>query len=424
METGRSVTTFDMYGKRKRPFQKTGRITLVILAGGLGLGGSESQLYLLLKHMDRSFLECHIVVFNPGQDHFREPLGRLGVRLWDMPSRCKSPLQRLIFVWGILRRLNPDIVHSWVFHDNPYAGLGGWLAGVPVRLGSQRNILASSGVQGLRPVSRFLAFRSVSLVAVNSEAARHEMLAMGHPPSRVALVPNCVDVSSLSVAPCSEPLDLSPLHIDSGHRVVGMVGNLRRQKNPVMFVETMAPILARFKDVRGLIVGRAVSDESDVPERIESALRQFNLDGKIILTGPRTDVPALMKRMNVFCLTSDYEGMPNVVLEAMAAGRPVVATAVGGVPELVKDGVNGFLVKAGDAREFTRNVERLLSNRDLATQMGMAGREIAQSEFACDRAALELTRLYCDALLETRIGQRTRAFVPNQLRRRRRIIPS
>jgi glycosyltransferase involved in cell wall biosynthesis len=215
-----------------------------------------------------------------------------------------------------------------------------------------------------------------------------------------------MDVPSIDRAAFSGSIDLSPLHIDSNHRVVGMVANLRKQKNPTMFVEAMAPILRRLEDVRGLIVGQPVSDEPDVAEKIQSTVSRFNVDGKIVLAGSRTDVPSLMKRMTVFCLTSDYEGMPNVVLEAMATGRPVVATEVGDVPKLVRDGVNGFLVKAGDSGEFTRRVERLLLNGEMATQMGLAGRDMVQSAFACDRAAQKLTRLYCDTLLESKSSQR------------------
>jgi glycosyltransferase involved in cell wall biosynthesis len=107
-----------------------------------------------------------------------------------------------------------------------------------------------------------------------------------------------------------------------------------------------------------------------------------------------------MRRMNLVCLTSDHEGMPNVVLEAMALARPVVATRVGGVPEVVKDGVSGFLVEPGDVEGVAHRVMYLLSNPDLSKKMGLAGQEIVLHNFTCEEAVQRFTNLYSVAVCE------------------------
>jgi glycosyltransferase involved in cell wall biosynthesis len=362
------------------------------------MGGSERQLYLLIKHIDRTLFECHVVVFNPTHEFFKDPLDELGVRLWPVPHRCKGALNRMPFVYNVLRRVAPHIVHSWTFHDNPYAGVLGWFAGVPVRLGSLRNAYCSKDFQGLSPIARWLALHSVSRIVVNSESARVDMVRGGYPERRLALVPNCLDACFLERTTTSECLDLSSLGIEDSHRVVGIVGNLRSEKNHRMYLEVMASILSRFSDVRGLIVGQPAPCEPDLADRIKSAVRQLNLDKRVAIAGFRDDVPELMRRLTALCLTSDHEGTPNVVLEAMAASRPVVATRVGGVPELVQDGINGFLVEPGDVERFAQAVERLLSTPKRATQMGLAGRSMVEQEFGCAKTAQLFTDLYTSAL--------------------------
>jgi glycosyltransferase involved in cell wall biosynthesis len=278
--------------------------------------------------------------------------------------------------------------------DNPYAGLVGRLAKVPVHLGSLRGSTNLPGFQSLHPLNRWLSLHSVSKLSVNSEAISKELRIKEYPQDRIVVLPNCVENSSRDQA----MPDLSSSGVQDHHRVVGTVGNLRSVKNHLMFLEGLAKVLPHFSDVRGLIAGQPIPDEPDLPGKIALRIKELNLNGNVILAGFRSDVPALMHRLSVFCLTSTHEGMPNVILEAMAAARPVVATNVGGIPELVKDGVNGFLVEPGDIEGFAHAVKRLLEDSKLAERMGLAGRKRVEQEFSCDQAAQRLTKLYLDTL--------------------------
>lgn len=373
------------------------RIKIVFLIGQLGLGGSERQLYLLLKHLDKDLLECHVVVFNPSPYVvLNESLERIGVKVWPVPLNCTGVWRRVRFVYRIFQSISPDIVHSWTVHDNPYAGLAGFLTGIPVRFGSLRGSTNLPGFQKLPSFYRWLSLYSVSMLAVNSEAISKELCGKRYPPGRIFVLPNCIENSSSE----QDAPDLSSLGIQERHRVVGLVGNLRCIKNHLMFVEGLARVLPQFPDVRGLIVGQPIQDEPDLPDKIASRIKELNLNGNVIMAGFRSDVPALMRRLTVFCLTSTHEGMPNVILEAMAAARPVVATKVGGVPELVKDGVNGFLVESGDIEGFARAVKSLLADPALAQRMGFAGRQRVEQEFSPQQAVERLTKLYLNSLAE------------------------
>ncbi len=365
--------------------------TLLFLVGELGLGGSERQLFLVLKHLDKRRFDCHVVVFNRSPYVvLNDALRAEGVQVWEVPPACRSVWRRLRYLYDLARNLRPDVVHSWTAHDNPYAGLIGRIVGAKAVLGSLRNLPALPGFRDLPVLYRLLALRSVPKLVVNTATIAEALTAGGYPASRVVVIPNGVE---LPVPGAAAP-DLADLGIRDDHRVVGIVGNLRRVKNHELFVEAMAQVVAAHPQARGLIVGQPVASDPEQPEHTAAAIRAFGLEQHVILAGFRADVPALMQRFAVFCLTSTSEGMPNVILEAMAAARPVVATRVGGVAELVADAESGFLVEKGDSRGFAAAVSRLLADPARARQMGERGREIARRRFSCERAAARFAELY------------------------------
>ena len=364
-------------------------VRLVFFIGFLGFGGSERQLFLLLSHFDRRLFEVHVVVFNPSPNEtYQGPLERLGVRVWQIPPEVRGVGSRLRFLAGLLRQLRPDIVHSWTFHDNVYAGITGRIARARLCWGSLRNAYHATEVQKLPAVYRQLALRLVSQLVVNSKALADELLAAGY--RRVLVLPNCVEVAPAGLPPA----DLSDLGLTDQHLVVGIVGNLRYQKNHLLFVRGMAKVCAQFPQARGLIVGQPLPLNPGVAEEIGATISSLGLQDKLIMAGFRPDVPAVMQRLDLLAMTSHYEGMPNVVMEAMAAARPVVATRVGGVPDLIEQGVNGFIISPNNPDQFAEAVGVLLSRPEQAKLMGAAGRRIVDQKFSCPALAQQLQNLY------------------------------
>jgi glycosyltransferase involved in cell wall biosynthesis len=387
-----------MCQKHRKKIDKGQRIKILYLIGGLELGGSERQLFLFLKNLDKAHFECYVLVLNPEQDNLRQSIENLGVQVWDVPSNYKGIAKRMWFIYRTILRIRPDVVHSWAFYINPYAGLAGWLACVPVRLGSLRSAFYASGVN-MPWLYRFLALYCVSKIIVNSRAAVREMVAYNKRlEQHLIYVPNYLDLEAISDNKISEA-DLSDMGVGSGQRIVGIVGNLRPEKNHRMFVDAMAPLAEAYPDVQFIIVGQKMSDEPGVAEEIKSRIKELDLGDKFIMMGFRSDVKVILRKMSVVCLTSDYEGTPNVVLEAMLAARPVVATRVGDVPDLVRDGVSGFLVDPGDVPGFTRAVKKLLGAPELGKRMGKSGYQIVLDNFSNQSPKENLTRLYCDSLI-------------------------
>lgn len=371
-------------------------VDLVHLINHLGRGGTERQLFLLLTHLDRQRFRSRVVVFNPSANAvWDQALAEAGVQVVPVPPAVRGPARRLAWIATRLRRWKPQVVHSWTVHDNPYAGLGGALARVPVRWGSLRGSLHSEAMEALPAMLRRLCLTSVQRLVVNSRALEPELHAAGVAPAKILHLPNAVQAEVLAAA---EPADLSELGIPPEAPLVVSVGNLRRIKNHEAFIDALAVALEGRPEARGAIVGQPLASEPEYRARLEKRLRSRGLEGRLVLTGFRDDIPAILRRAQVLCLTSHSEGLPNTVLEAMAAGTPVAAFRVGGVPELVDDGLHGHLVDPGDSEALGRAVARLLEDPTASRHLGARGRDRARERHGCDACARHLEQLYRSAL--------------------------
>lgn len=364
------------------------RLKIIFLINELGKGGSERQLYLLLKHMDLNVAEPLVVVFNKSTlTDYADAIRALGIQVLPLPSSKNSPLKRLLWLIPFFRQEKPDVVHSWSAPDNPYAGIAGLFTGVPLRLGSFRDSLANQGFLSLPVLIQRMAIRICPFLVVNAQSIRDELIVRSISPERVFLLENCVEIPLYSAE-----VDL-PEVLSGDVRLVGTVCNIRRKKNVHIFIEGLAMVLTRFPDLLGVIVGQPIPDELDYYQFIKQLIQEKGLTDKILLLGFRNDVPLLVRKFEIFCLLSDFEGSPNAVLEAMAAGRPVIASNTSGIPDLVQDGVTGYLVPPGDATAFASALEKMLNNPK-REEMGAKGRIRVESNCGCEDSAARLLELY------------------------------
>ena len=364
------------------------RIKIIFLINELGKGGSERQLYLLLKNMDLEAAEPLVVVFNPSAlTDYADDIRSLGIQVFLLPRTQDSPLKRLFWLTQLFRKEKPDVVHSWSAPDNPYAGIAGLMARVPLRMGSFRDSLANKGFMGLPELIQQIAIRICPFLMVNAKNIREELLSRSISPERVFLHENCVETPPDSVK--GNLLE----DLSGDVRLVGTVCNIRQKKNVHIFVEGLSLLATRFPDIRGVIVGQPIPDEMDYYQSIQQLIRDEGLTERIFLLGFRDDAPLLVREFDVFCLLSNFEGSPNAVLEAMAAGCPVIATNTSGIPDLVQDGVTGYLVPPGDAAAFSDALEKMLNNPD-REEMGAKGRNWVESDCGCESSAARLLELY------------------------------
>ncbi len=375
------------------------KLKIVFLISELGKGGSERQLFLLLTHMDFALIEPVVVVFNPCAPSYQPELQAAGIRVIEIPPKKKNILARLLFLINLLLREQPQVVHSWSVHNNPYASLAGWVAQVPVRVGSMRDSLKNRDFQSLPWLLKKLAIRCIPIIFVNADSIKRELLAIKVSPKKIIILKNCV---SKVVPPTGSPVEVFNLpHTASNCRIIGTVCNLRAKKNIHIFIQGLAQVMGDDENLIGVIIGQPIPEEQNYYHRIQSLIYQLNLTKRIFLLGFRDDAPVLMHYFDIFCLLSEYEGTPNAVLEAMAAGVPVIASAVGGIPDLIEHGVTGLLVPPGDKDAFALALRQLLENHDAAVKMGRDGQHAMLNYFNCTIRAKDLINNYI-ALLQER----------------------
>lgn len=380
------------------PSQLPGRRLHVFhLIKGLGRGGAERLLSEGLRFADRQRFEHSYGYFLPGKDALVEDLRTQGVEVRCFPARSAAGILWKSFALGrFLRDRRPDLVHCHL----PLAGVTGRLAGrwaeVPV-IYTEHNLL-----ERYHPWTRRANLWTWRLqrrvLAVSGEVADsiHRHTSDRIP---VEVVPNGIDVDAFEPDPEAALEIRRRWGIPPTAPVVGQVAVFRRQKRLDLWLEAAAEIRRQHPDARFLLVG-------DGPTRseIETLAHRLGLDEALVLTGLHKDVAPLLGAMDVFLLSSDYEGLPLAILEAMAARRPVVATEVGGIPEAMREERGepaGVLVPPRRPAESAEAVSQLLSDPRRRRKLGNRAYDRVAARFSLARMTAQLESVYRRALAET-----------------------
>lgn len=363
------------------------------LAKGLGRGGAEQLLAGAARHFDPDRFEVEVAYLLPWKDHLVAdftargiPVHCLGQRnRWD--PRWLLRLRRLVAAGGF------DLVHTHM----PLPAVGarvGLASPRPVLVHTEHNVWER--YHRLTYLANAVTYRrNDAVLAVSNSVARSVRMPFGLrrrplPPMEVlyhGIEPRPQVDSAVARRTARERLDLS-----DGDVVIGTVGNLTPKKDQETLIRALAQLPQRHRATRLVIVG-------DGPLR--GHLAQFARDllpaGRVIFTGSRDDVQELLYGFDVFALTSRHEGLSIALVEAMSAAVPCVATRVGGVPEVITDGQEGFLVPAGDPAAVDVALSKLLDDPQLRQTMGQAG-VMKSRHFAIDAAAGRIAARYDELL--------------------------
>ncbi len=358
---------------------KTPRVALVI--GQLTYGGAEGQLYELARGLAAAGVDPVVLCLSDAVEPYGTRLREAGIRLHVLPSRGSFDAARVAALRRVLREEKIRVVHAFLFLASGYAYLATrGLRGVRL-VTSARNCKPEPNA--IRRAILRAAFRASSRVICNSgEMARYAVSYYRAPKSRVRVVWNGVDTARFSL----------PRRAHHGISV-GTIGRIERQKNLGLFLDAAEAVRSLHPEVHFEVVG----DGSLRPHFVADAARRA-LSGSVVFPGHRADIPAFLSGLDQFWLTSDWEGTPNVVLEAMAAGVPVIATRVGGTPEVLEDGVTGFLVDPGDRAAVAEASLRLLRDPALAAGMGRRAAEAAAARFSLEAMVSATRAVYAEAM--------------------------
>lgn len=361
--------------RRDRSYEESRPARVAFWAGTFERAGTQRFLVELLRRLDRDRFEP-LVLSTLRVGVLLDELERLGVPVYEFGTGTNllSPktLRGLGGAAGLLRRERVDILNSMLGITTLFGPFVGRAAGVPVVVNHQRAL--GYWLRGrVRPaVYGYVSRRLVDAVLVNSEACARELVdRFGVTRGKIVLVGAGVDVRAFEGA--ERDPDLGRDLALGGAPVVGIVGKLSDVKGHELFLGAARLVADERPEVRFLVVG-------DGPRRraLETMTRDLGLAESVSFLGAREDVASLLKLMDVFALSSRSEACPNSLLEAMAAGVPIVATRVGGIPDAVEDGRSGLLTEPGDARGMADAVLGLLRDPAAAEAMGLRGRELAR----------------------------------------------
>ena len=373
----------------------TSPIRVLHVAESAGWAGGEAYLVQLAAALDRQRFALAVVV--PETGPLTERLAALGVPIFVVPlhTRLLSPRTLWVLV-QVLRRERPMIVQSHGARTNVYAKIAARLVGVPVVLATVHNSLFDYEVGALRrqlyvAAERLTGSLAHRVVAVSHAVGRDLVTRYRLPAEQVVVIQNGIDPARF--VPERPPAAVrAELGLGPDTRLVGLVGRLTRQKGADLLVAALPSLVTSWPQLRCLFVGDGMLG----PE-LRRRAAALEVAPHCVFLGPRHDVADLVAILDLVVLPSRSEGLPFALLEAMALAKPVVATRVGGNPEVVEDGRTGLLVPPEDPVALARAVRFLLDHPAEAAAMGQRARERVLRDFSLTRSVGALQELYRSA---------------------------
>jgi glycosyltransferase involved in cell wall biosynthesis len=372
----------------------------------LNIGGPAIHVVLLTAGLDHTRFQSLLVSGreNPGEGSMLDYALSHGVQPILIPeivgelSLGARELKALVHLYGLIRRERPHIVHTHTAKAGFVGRLAARLARVPVIL----HTFHGHVLQGyyspvkthlLRRMERGLAALTDRLIAV-SKRVKQDLVTYGVAAAeRIQVVPLGLELEPFFNGHAGKGAFRREWHLQEVEPLVGIIGRLFPIKNHHLFLDAAALVVKQEPAARFVIVGDGV-----LRPDLERHARHLGLADRVIFTGWRGDLPRIYADLDVLAVTSNNEGTPVSAIEAMAAGRPVVATNVGGLPDLIRDQETGYLVPAGDAPALAAAVLRLLRQPQAAQHMGQVAQMVAREQFAAQRLITDMERLYLELL--------------------------
>ncbi len=358
----------------------------------LNSGGAEQLLATSMQQKWPAHYRHSVVTLYDGDTALAESIRQVGIPVVDLAMKRNGRIRGLWQFYRLLRQERPHIIHSWLIHAALLGRVMGRLTGVPIIVTARHSVDFGSGLR--QRLNRWTSHLDDRTIAICDHMRQVEMAQTGVATEKIVTIFNGIPNVTFPERQSARTALLQSLRLPPDALLVGTVGRLHAAKGHADLAEAVPQIVTAMPQVHFVWIG-------DGPERtaLEAQVKRLEIAGHVHFLGDRTDVPALLVALDLFVMPSRWEGLSVGILEAMAAGLPVVATAVGGSPELVIDGEAGRLVPPQDAAVLAQAIRQILINPVLARQMGAAGRQRVQSHFTIEQMVRQTEQLY-DALLQ------------------------
>ncbi len=367
-------------------------------------GGAEEVLLGLISHLDKSLFESIIAL--PRKGALIKRLNEIKVKVVPIEiielKRTYNPMLLSHFLVRfflttfslikIIKRYEIDLIHANSFHAGLFAGIASKVTGIPLICHIHRIFPQNRFYKTFFKILEYFCFKIIAI----SKSVKSELVVYGIDSNKIEIIYNGVDLDKF-IPRNSRQEVLEEFQLNTKIFLLGTVGQLSERKGHIELLKATQKVLKLYPKLVLFIVGDTLGENKKYKERIIDLAKELGILENMILTGYRPDVPRIMGALDVFILSSRQEPFGLVVIEAMAMNKAVVATAVGGVPEIVEDGVSGILVPPGDPDKLAKAIIELLENEKKREQMGQIGRRIVEEKFDLFDNIRKIEKIYLDA---------------------------
>lgn len=352
-------------------------------------GGPEKQLLEHVQRLDKQRFTSQVISFDEGgtTNQLLAKTHASGIRADKIDTTGAFDPRMVINLLSVIKAQKIDLLCVHGYKANVIGRIAAWLSGIPV-------IAISRGWTGEAPKIRFyewldkLFLRFADHIVAVSHGQMEKIAKLGIPPEHVSVIHNCIAVPE-SCYEQRKPFLRRELGLPDAAVLVVSAGRLSPEKNYGGMIEVARVVAASNPEVYFIIFG-----EGFLRPDLERAIDNAGLAGRFLLPGFRNDLQAVLPEVDIFMLPSFTEGLPNVILEAFAVRKPVVATRVGGTPEVVEHGVSGFLAEPHETEVMAQYVLRLAGDPALRREMGAKGLEHVITNFGFEQQTIQYENLY------------------------------
>ncbi len=354
----------------------------------MDIGGVETGVVDLAKYL---ILNGHKAVVVSSGGRLVKELDNLGARHYTLPVHRKNVFNIIKMareVRDIIREENIDLLHA-------RSRVPAWIAFFASKAAKRPLVTTAHGYYSKHPASEVMGWGRLVIVASNV-MARHMVHDFGVPHTRIRFVPRGVDLARFKFRPLTERR--------SGEFTVGMVSRITPLKGHPDFLKAMSVLSRNIPHLKVIIAGGVPKGKEKYLEELELLTRRLGLSRTVEFIGVQENVPALLENMDALVLaTVTQEAFGRSIIEAQAAGVPVVATRVGGVVDIIEDGVNGILCNPEDPKDMSQGVLRIYRDKALAERLSCSGRKNVEERFTLDRMAADTVKIYEEAMRQLNI---------------------
>jgi glycosyltransferase involved in cell wall biosynthesis len=369
------------------------RITVMHLISCFAIGGAEKLVIDLAASIDKTkfdVLLCGMdMIKNSVDETFYAGLRKQGIKILML---SKPPHRRRIETVLKLRRHlkdnNVSILHTHCQSPDFYGKISALLSRTPLVFSTIHNVAGYHAIH-----ESVLHKLTTRYIAISETVKRYGVSELKIPSEKIEVIYNAIDTQKFSSSAVDKRAKLKELGIPAGRKIVTTVGSCEERKGHHYLIEAAEQITRKMTDVHFLFVGDTAADPEFV-NLMREMLGAKKLQDRISFTGTRTDIAEILSVTDIFVLPSLYEGLSIALLEAMASGLPVIATSVGSNPEVVANGINGFIVPPKDPQLLAHKIEGLLADPAKAADMGSQGRRRVKEAFGIDRLVRQHEELY------------------------------